>query len=194
MTLIDWAGRWNPVPDASPCRVRLPAPHPTEPERRDGPAARAPQRVALALTPAEAADLPRWLPRVLAAADVRDADSVTVNLDEAASVHLTGLALLLSVLWRRVGPYGQVTLSGGSRALRAQLERLGLTPQDCRALVYGGVPLLTTQVPAGDCAGTAEAIPAQRGRADTGQRAGNQIPAPAARPRELARQQTVAAP
>ena len=192
MTLIDWAGRWNPVPDERPCRVRLPTPHPTEPERRDRPAARAPQPVGLALTPAEAADLPRWLPRVLADADVRDADSVTVDLPEASSVHLTGLALLLSVLWRRVGAHGQVTLSGGSRS---QLERLNITARDCRALVYGDAQLLTTQVPVGDGAGTAEAIPAQRGAPDTGRpSAGSRVAPPhAARPCDRAGEPALAA-
>ena len=136
MSLIDRAAAWNPVPDHRPCRVWLPSDRPTDggpespPARRLGPCV-------LALSEADAHQLPSRLPRLLAKADVQTGDRVTVDLASAGSVHLTGLGLLLAVLWRRVGPSGDVTVVGGTQGLHAQLSSLGMTSAAARAAVYG---------------------------------------------------------
>lgn len=143
MTLTDWTTVWNPVPDERPCRVWLPAQRPAEigGDRRATPdPCQPPQPVALTLSPRSAQDLPRSLPRLLADKDLRPGAHVTVDLGETASVHLTGLALLLTVLWRRVGPQGELTVTGGSPGLRAQLDSLDITPAACRAMVFGRSP------------------------------------------------------
>lgn len=117
------------------CRSRRPAGAAAvhRPQPRDG---RRTPRV-LTLTPTQAADLPHWLPRLLAGTGPTPGARVTVDLGGVSSVHLSGLALLLIVLWRRVGPHGEIVLSGGTRGLRAQLVSVGVTPAACRALVHG---------------------------------------------------------
>ena len=136
MSLIDWAAAWNPVPDHRPGRVWLPSDRPANgaPEsprtQRLGPCV-------LVLSEADAEQLPSRLPRLLAKADVQTGDRVTVDLASARSVHLTGLGLLLTVLWRRVGPSGDVTVVGGTPRLHAQLSCLGMTSAAARAAVYG---------------------------------------------------------
>ncbi len=139
MSLIDWAATWEPVPDDRPCQVWLPADSPTG----DAPAPRAhrPARSSvLKLSDADALQLPCRLPALLSQTDVRPGNAVTIDLASAASVHLTGLWLLLTVLWRRVGPYGDVTLLGGAPALQAQLRSLDITASAARAAVYGPLP------------------------------------------------------
>ncbi len=101
---------------------------------------RAPRSIPVALTRLQADDLPLWLPRLLAQHDVRLGDLVTVDLADLGSVHLTGLELLMTVLWRRVGAHGEVLLTGGTPGLRAQLDSLDLTPASCRTAVYGTPP------------------------------------------------------
>lgn len=138
-SLIDWAAAWNPVPDDRPCRVWLSASPPAD----DAPATRPdrpPQPIVLTLSGADAHDLPCRLPALLAQAGVRRGDAVTVDLASPASVHLSGLELLLAVLWRRVGPSGDVRLVGGTPGLHAQLSSLGVTPGAVRAAVYGPPP------------------------------------------------------
>ncbi len=71
---------------------------------------------------------------------MRPGDRVTVDLADLGSVHLTGLELLMTVLWRRVGTHGEVLLTGGSAGLRAQLDSLDVSPATCRAAVYGAPP------------------------------------------------------
>lgn len=142
MNLIDWAARWNPVPDDRPCRVWLPAQRTPAGGRQPAVAAtRAPRSITLTLTPQLADELPRWLSRLLAQQDVRPGDRVTVDLVDLGSIHLTGLELLMTVLWRRAGAHGEVLLTGGSPGLRAQLDSLDLTPASCRAAVYGAPPV-----------------------------------------------------
>lgn len=150
MNLVDWAARWDPVPDERPCRVWLPAQRTAAPA---GPSAAtattcAPRSITVVLTRRQADDLPLELPRLLAQQDVRPGDRVTVDLADLGSVHLTGLELLLTVLWRRAGPHGQVLLTGGSRGLRAQLDSLQVTSAGCRAAVYGAPPVPVPRVPA----------------------------------------------
>ena len=139
MPLIDWAARWDPVPQDGACRVWLPA-EPTAPAARAARPDRPPRPVVLTLSTAEAQDLPCRLGGLLSRADVRPGDAVTVDLGSAASVHLTGLELLLTVLWRRVGASGDVTLVGGTPGLAAQLGSLGITADACRAAVHGSSP------------------------------------------------------
>lgn len=139
MFLIDWAATWNPVPEYRPCRVWLPA----DPPADGTPAARAdrpPRSSVLKLSDADALQLPCRLPTLLSQSDVRPGDAVTVDLTSAASVHLTGLKLLLTALWRRVGPRGHVTLVGGTPSLQAHLRSLDITPDATRAAVYGPLP------------------------------------------------------
>lgn len=139
MSLIDWAAAWNPAPDHRPCRVWLPS----SPAADDAPAAR-PERprhpIVLTLSNADANGLPCRLPGLLAQTDVRPGDAVTVDLTSAASVHLSGLELLLTVLWRRVGPSGDVKLVGGAPGLHAEIGSLGMTSRAGRAAVYGPLP------------------------------------------------------
>lgn len=140
MTVVDWAAIWSPVPDDRPCRVCVPEPRePGSRGARRSPARRPSNPVALTLTlsPEQTQDLPRWLPRLLADTDVCPGDRITVDLGASTSVHLSGLTLLLSALWRRVGLHGGVTLTGGTPGLRAQLASLDATPAACRATVYG---------------------------------------------------------
>jgi len=146
MRLVDWAARWNPVPDDRPAQVWLP------PQRTPAPAAtggrwaaataatREPRSTTLTLTPQQAAEVPLWLPQVLAQHDLQPGDRLTVDLADLQSVHLTGLGLLMRSLWRRVGASGEVLLTGGARGLRAQLDALDITPASCRAAVYGSPP------------------------------------------------------
>ena len=135
MPLTDWAARWRPVESCRPCRVWIP----TQPVPPPPPAdpARPSRDITLALTPAEADDLPRHLARVVERSRPGRGDRVTIDLGDAARVHLTGLRLLLAVLWRRVGREGAVQVTGGSRALRAQLASLGITPEHVRHDVLG---------------------------------------------------------
>lgn len=148
MRLIDWAARWNPVPDDRPARVWLPPQHTPAPAATatggQGVAAtaatREPRSTTLTLTPQQAAEVPLWLPYLLAQHDLRPGDRVTVDLADLQSVHLTGLGLLMRSLWRRVGTDGEVLLTGGARGLRAQLDALHITPASCRAAVYGAPP------------------------------------------------------
>ena len=142
MTLLDWAAPWNPVPDESPPRVWLPAQRtPTQAVRRAASSTTgAPRSVTMTLTPQQADDLPLSLPGLLASHDVRPGDHVTVDLADLHSVHLTGLELLMTVLWRRVAPHGEVLLTGGTPGLRAQLDCLDLTPARCRAATYDRPP------------------------------------------------------
>lgn len=144
MELIDWAARWDPVPREEPCRVWLPSQRPTAPSAATP---RAPTSMVLTLTPELAAELPSCLSGLLAQQDVRPGDRVTVDLADLGSVHPTALELLLTVLWRRVGTDGDVLLTGGSTALRAQLASLGVTPASCRAAVHGP-PRAPAAVPA----------------------------------------------
>jgi len=146
MRLIDWAARWDPVPHDRPAQVWLP------PQRTPAPAAtggrlaaataatREPRATSLTLTPQQAADLPLWLPHLLAQPDLRPGDRVSVDLADLHSVDLAGLGLLMRSLWRRVGTDGEVLLTGGARGLRAQLDALDITPASCRAAVYGAPP------------------------------------------------------
>ena len=144
MRLVDWAACWNPVPDDRPAQVWLP------PQRTPAPAATrgrwaaattcGPRSTTLTLTPQQAAEVPLWLPYVLAKQDLRPGDRVTVDLADVHSVHLTGLGLLMCSLWRRVGADGEVLLTGGTRGLRAQLDALDITPASRRAAVYGAPP------------------------------------------------------
>lgn len=135
MALIDWAGRWCPVEGSQPCRVWIPTqPVPaTPPARPLEPSG----DVTVLVTPAEADELPRCLPRLVERARAHPGGRVTVDLGSAARVHLTGLHLLLTVLWRRVGPEGAVELVGGSQSLRARLRSLRVTGQDVRRDVFG---------------------------------------------------------
>lgn len=140
MTVVDWAATWSPVPDDGPCRLWLPEyREPGSRRARTSPARRTSQPVALtlSLSPAQTQDLPRWIPRLLANADARPGDQVAVDLGASTSVHLSGLVLLLSALWRRVGHRGKVVVTGGTPALRAQLASVGTTPAACRATVFG---------------------------------------------------------
>ena len=139
MSLIDWAAAWNPVPDSRPCRVWLPAEAPAGGAPAPRPD-RPPRPIVLTLDAADAHHLPSRLPALLAQTDVRLGDAVTVDLASAASVHLTGLELLLTVLWRRVGPSGDVALVGGTPGLRAQLRSLGISAGASRLLVHGPLP------------------------------------------------------
>jgi len=146
MRLVDWAACWKLVPDDRPALVWLP------PQRTPAPAAtggrmavataatREPRSTTLTLTPQQAAEIPLWLPYVLAKQDLQPGDRVTVDLADLHSVHLTGLGLLMCSLWRRVGASGEVLLTGGTRGLRAQLDALDLTPASCRAMVFGSPP------------------------------------------------------
>jgi anti-anti-sigma factor len=154
MKLVDWAARWNPVLDDRPCRVWLPAQH--APAHAPAAAVRGgPRSITISLRPQQADDLPIWLPRLLAQQDVRPGDRVTVDLTGLQSVHLTGLELLMIVLWRRVGTQGEVLLTGGSAGLRAQLDSLHLTPAACRAALYGPPPALRS------APGPVPAVPAE---------------------------------
>lgn len=143
MKLVDWAAHWNPVPDDRACRVWLPAQH-TPPAVRGQAAAAAtragPRSITISLTPNQADDLPVWLTRLLGQQDPGPGDRVTVDLGHLQSVHLSGLELLMTVLWRRVGTQGEVLLTGGSRGLRTQLDSLGLTAATSRAAVHGAPP------------------------------------------------------
>lgn len=130
MPLTDWAARWGPVESYQPCRVWIPTQPVPAPPPAD--AARPPRDITLTLAPAEADHLPRHLPRVIEQSRPGRGDRVTVDLGSTARVHLTGLRLLLAVLWRRVGPDGAVSLTGGSPALRAQLSSLDLTSEQVR--------------------------------------------------------------
>ena len=150
MEPVDRAARWNPVPDDRPAQVWLPpqcTPAPTPDPAATGArgeaatvTTRAPRCTTLTLTPQQADDLPLRLSHVLAQRDLRPGDRVTVDLADLHSVHLTGFGLLMRSLWRRVGPDGDVLLTGGARGLRAQLETLDITPASCRATVYGAPP------------------------------------------------------
>ena len=142
MKLVNCAPRWNPVPDDRACPVWLPAQRTAATAGRLAAAAttRAPGEIVVTLTPRQAVDLPIWLPGLLAQHDVRPGDRVTVDLADLGSVHLTGLELLMTVLWRRVATHGEVLLAGGTPGLRAQLESLEVTPATCRAAVYGPRP------------------------------------------------------
>ena len=141
MKLVDWAARWNPAPDDRPCQVWLPA-QSTAAAVRGRPAAAATRGPrSITITPQQADELPLWLGRMLARHDVRPGDQVTVDLGQLQTVHLTGLELLMTVLWRRVGTHGDVLLTGGSPGLRAQLDSLELTPATCRAAVHGRPPV-----------------------------------------------------
>jgi anti-anti-sigma factor len=176
MNLVDWTARWNPMPDHRPGRVWLPAQRTPAPAAAGGqgaaavPATREPQSITLTLTPQHADDLPLWLPHVLAQQDVRPGDRITVDLVDLQSVRVTGLELLLTVLWRRVGTDGDVLLTGGTPALRAELTSLHATPAACRAMVYGPVPAppgAPGPVPAPTASGavwpsSAAEVPAQR--------------------------------
>lgn len=108
-------------------------------------AARCPREVVLVLAPAEADDVPRHLARLVEQASPGRGDHITVDLGTATCVHLTGLHLLLSVLWRRVGPSGSVDLIGGSPSLRAQLASLCVMPQHVRRDVFGAAPAAPAQ-------------------------------------------------
>ena len=145
MHLVDWAARWNPVPDDRPVRVWLPAQGTPAPAATGGQgpatATREPRSTTLVLAPQQADALPLWLPHVLAQQDPRPGDRVTVDLADLQSVHLTGLEVLMGVLWRRVGTDGEVLLTGGAPGLRAQLRSLDITPARCRAAVHGGPPV-----------------------------------------------------
>jgi len=138
MNLIDWAARWNPVPAEPPCRVWLPAQRQASSAGQQAQASgrTAPRAITIHLSPQQADDLPLWLPQLLAGHDVRPGDRVTVELAHLARVHVTGLALLMTALWRRVGSDGEVLLTGGTRGLRAQLRSLDVTPVSCRGAVY----------------------------------------------------------
>lgn len=147
MRLVDWAARWNPVPDDRPAKVWLPPQHTPASAATGGRSAaaaaaatREPRSTTLTLTPQQAAEVQLWLPQVLAQQDLQPGDRVTVDLADLQSVHLTGLGLLMRSLWRRVGADGEVLLTGGARGLRAQLDALDITPASCRATVYGARP------------------------------------------------------
>lgn len=146
MRLVDWAARWNLVPDDRPAQVWLPPQRTPAPTATGGrlatatAATREPRSTTLTLTPQQAGELPLWLPHVLAQQDLQPGDRVTVDLADLRSVHLTGLGLLMRSLWRRVGADGEVLITGGARGLRAQLGALDITPAGCRATVYGAPP------------------------------------------------------
>lgn len=153
MTVVDWAETRSLVPTDRPCRVWLPEPREPEPaaRTRTSAARRPAHAVALTLTPVQAKDLTRGLPHLLAGVDLGPGDQVAVDLGECASVQLSGLSLLLTMLWRRVGPHGEVTITGGTPGLRAQLISVGITPGQCRAAAYEparGAPVTTAPVPA----------------------------------------------
>ena len=143
MPLVDWSGRWRPVETEQPCRVRIPAQtqtdEQTQPPQRTASARRrpAPRELVLVVPPDAAGDLALHVPALVAGLGAARDDRVTVDLRSAADVHLTGLHLLLAVLWRRVGPYGDVAVVGGSRGLRSRLASLGVTAQDVRRDVLG---------------------------------------------------------
>lgn len=145
MNLVDWAARCNLAPDDRPCRVWLPAKRTAADNGLTSvPTTCAPISITVALTPQQADDLPLWLPRLLAQHDVQPGGRVTVDLADQGSVHLTGLELLMTVLWRRVGAHGEVLLTGGTPGLRAQLDSLDVTPAACRAAVHGASPAPAT--------------------------------------------------
>ena len=163
MKLIDWPARWDPVPRERAGRVWLPQPRRAVAPPRTSAAARLrdAQRVVLVVPPAQAEDLAVWVPRLPGLAEVGNRDEAIVDLGGSARVHLTGLALLLDVLWRRVGPHGRVSVVGGSPALQAQLRRLGLTGEARRAELYGTSPAVSARAPIAP-AHVAVAVPAPR--------------------------------
>lgn len=185
MTLIDWGARWRAVPDERPGRVWLPAQRPAPAGDAEAAARppRRPQHVAVTLTAAQAERLPWSLPDLLAHSDLGPNDRVTVDLGDVSSAHLTGLTLLLRALWRRVGPDGDVTLTGGTPGLRAQLNSLAITPASCRASVHGTPPVATpaaewlTPAAASTRARLPVTVPAQRRSRDAA--AGERNPATA---------------
>jgi len=143
MNLVDSAASWNPVPDDRPARAWLPSQR-TDPTTRSQAAAvaatRRPQPITLSVTPQQAANLPLWLGQLLAQQVVRPGDRVTIDLADVPSVHVPGLALLMTALWRRVGADGEVLHAGGTPGLRAQLASLQVTPASARATVRGFPP------------------------------------------------------
>lgn len=146
MRFVDPVPAWDAVPDDRPFRAWVPSPRP--PHTRARPRRRLPQDVVLTLSHGSAQDLGPRVPRLMAAHDVGAGDRVTVDLRDASCADLAGLELLLSVLWRRVGPHGRVVLTGGRPGLRAQLSSLGITPARCRATVYGSSQPSSPAVPA----------------------------------------------
>lgn len=134
MRLVADAASWEQAADGRPCPVR----HQPQPSTASVPSPAGPPRHAvLTLSPAQAQRVGPAVPQLVEELDPRTGDRVTVDLAAAACADLTGLALLLSTLWRRAGPDGDVALAGGTPALRAQLTSLGVTPAACRASVYG---------------------------------------------------------
>ena len=92
----------------------------------------------LRLTPHDVAALPHRLPHLVR--DARPGAVVVVDVSSAAPPP-ADLGLLLTVLWRRVGPTGQVHLTGASAAQLLTWDQLGLTPARIRQTVYGaGAP------------------------------------------------------
>jgi len=135
----------------------------------------------VALTTREAVDLPSRLTELLARHAVQPGDRVTVDLADLGSVHTTGLELLLTVLWRRVGVHGEVLLVGGTRGLLAQLRSLDVSPQSSRVAVYGRshaavvgpAPLAADVQASPGRARSAPAVPQQRRAQDPIERPGS---------------------
>lgn len=149
MTRTDLAAVPTAVADDRPDRMHLPFPRVGPAQDAAADAHRRPRSVTLALSAAQADELPLCLPGLLAAASLRPGDEVTVDLGGLFRVSTTGLDLLLTVLWRHVGLDGQVRLTGGTPGLRGQLDSVGVCPQACRVSVFGR-----------DAGGTAPAGPA----------------------------------
>ena len=101
--------------------------------------------VSLLLTPQDIAALPHRMPHLVR--DARPGAAVAVDV-RAAAPPPAALALLLTVLWRRVGPTGEVHLAGASEGQLSTWDRLGLTPQRIRETVHGaGAPRATALGP-----------------------------------------------
>ena len=175
MKLVDRGTHRPPVLPDSPGPSWQPTQHPAA-HAPSAPAAppRGPRSVVVALAAREAVDLPSRLPELLARHDVQPGDRVTVDLADVGSVHIPGLELLLTVLWRRVGVHGEVLLVGGTRGLLAQLRSLDVSPQRCRAAVYG--PWHAPVVGPAPLAGPVQAIPAPRPPALVPQQRGRHDP------------------
>lgn len=90
--------------------------------------------VFLRLTPHDVAALPHRLPHLVRHA--QPGAAVTVDVSTAAPPP-ADLGLLLTVLSWRIGPTGQLHLTGASEAQLLTWDRLGLTPAHIRQTVYG---------------------------------------------------------
>ena len=145
MSRVDWAARLDPAAlEHRPCRVWIPVAPTAAGRTAEGGAdrgaedarIRAPRRLRLHVPAQDAARLPLRVAALLAEAQARPGDSVTVDVG-GVHPHLTGLGLLMAALWRAVGPQGSLSLAGAPEATLSALRRLQLTPDGVRADVFG---------------------------------------------------------